>query len=36
MRYGIALEHNKYNHMFIRLDISNKVNMNPALQRVVQ
>jgi len=22
MRYGISLEHNKYNHLFIRIDIS--------------
>ena len=36
MRYGIALEHNKYDHLFIRLDISKYVYKCKALQRAVQ
>jgi hypothetical protein len=36
MRYGIALEHNKYNHMFIRIDISEYVYNNKHLRKAVQ
>lgn len=36
MRYGIALEHNKYNHLYIRINISEHVYKCKALQRAVQ
>ena len=36
MRYGIALEHNKYNHMFMRVKIDDTLNRSKALQRGVE
>ena len=36
MRYGIALEHNKYDHLFLRVDVSEFVYKNGHLQRAVQ
>lgn len=36
MRYGIALEYNKYNHVFIRIDISDFAYKSPSLQRIIQ
>lgn len=36
MRYGISLEYNKYNHLFIRIDISELVkNCEPLLRHVI-
>lgn len=35
MRYGISLEHNKYNHLFIRIDISELVKSCESLLRLV-
>lgn len=34
-RYGISLEHNKYNHLFIRIDISDFVLKNKPLHEYV-
>lgn len=36
MRYGIALEHNKYNHVFVRINITNMVYKSKPLCRAVQ
>lgn len=35
MRYGIALEHNKYNHLFLRLDPSFLIRSSPPLRRLI-
>ena len=36
MRYGIALEHNKYNHLFIRINVEDIVKKSIPLQRGAQ
>lgn len=36
MRYGIALEHNKYDHMFIKMDISDEVKNNLFLRSMLE
>lgn len=36
LRYGISLEHNKYNHLFIRIDVSQLVYSSRPLLKVIQ
>ena len=35
MRYGIALEHNKYDHMFIRINVEKNVLENKDLRNAL-
>lgn len=36
MRYGIALEHNKYDHMFIRINFEDQIMSNVDLKYALQ
>lgn len=36
MRYGIALEHNKYDHMFIKIEVEEDVSNNPYLRAITK
>ena len=36
MRYGFALEHNKYDHMFLKIDITEQVINDPYLRTVLE
>ena len=36
MRYGIALEHNKYDHMFVKFDMTEEIIDNPDFQFALQ
>lgn len=35
MRYGFALEHNKYDHMFLKIDVTEQVLHSPILWTVM-
>lgn len=36
MRYGIALEHNKYDHMFIKIDVGDEIYNNFYLRAITK
>ncbi len=36
MRYGIALEYNKYDHMFLRIPITPLITSNPHLRTIAK
>lgn len=36
LRYGIALEHNKYNHLFMRINIESQVRSVESFRFVVE
>ena len=35
MRYGFALEHNKYDHMFLKIDVTQDVLNNAVIKTVM-